>query len=291
MATRLTSFQPNSSFFFSFEIEENRVALFLNSATSRYSYWEFRPSMNRTITFVKLGSKGLDLFDFKYKKIAQIPSFPSFDFHPIRFVALKNETGNLGFYYYSPQKSKFEASFQALNTTCDLPVACKPYGICTFSNSCSCIRSDYCIEGVSSGGFCDEKGKETEMLELENVSTVLRGGDGDGSETMNVSREGCEGLCLRDCKCASALYLRNLSNGVEECYIYRLVLGVREVEKGDKDTEVRYMMKVVKGSDESNGEKGLKKWVFVVVGVIDGVIIVGVVGGVGFWMMKKRERG
>ncbi|XP_054782968.1 EP1-like glycoprotein 3 isoform X2 [Prosopis cineraria] len=176
VATRLTTSQSNSSFVYSFEIENKKVALCLNTDKLKYSYWEFKPSMNRNITYVKLGSKGLDLFDVKYKKIARIPSPRS---HPIRFLALNNETGNLGLYYYSAEKAKFAAFFHALNSTCDLPIACGPYGICTFSNACSCIQlstkesggSSECTAEIS-GGFCS--GKQAEMLELENVGSVLK---------------------------------------------------------------------------------------------------------------------
>lgn len=285
VATRLTSFQSNSSFFYSFEIESKGITLYLNTGKLRYSYWEFKPSMNRNITFVKLGSRGLDLFDVRYKKIAQIPS-QGFH-HPLRFLALKNETGNFGLYYYSPEKAKFEASFQALNSTCDLPIACRPYGICTFSNACSCIQlftkenegNSDCTEDIS-GGFCS--GKEAEMLELENVISVLK----DDLKTVNVSREECENLCLQDCKCAAALYFRNSSNGKQECYLYRLALGLKQVQEG---AGFSYMVKVPKGTGENNGPHNLKKWVFILVGAIDGLIIILIVGGLGYWMIHKRR--
>ncbi|KAF7825452.1 PAN domain-containing protein [Senna tora] len=285
VATRLTSYQSNSSFFYSFEIENKGIAMYLNTGELRYSYWEFKPSMNRNITFVKLGSRGLDLFGDNYKKIAQIPSLKGSP--PLRFLALKNETGNFGLYYYSSEKAKFEASFQALNSTCDLPIACRPYGICTFSNACSCIRlltkknkgSSDCIEDIS-GGFCD--GKEAEMLELENVGSVLK----DDPTVVNISREACEDLCLQDCKCAAALYFRNASNGVQECYLYRLVQGLKQVEEG---TGFSYMVKVPKGTGENDGPHNLKKWVFILVGAIDGLIILLIVGGVGYWMIRKKR--
>ncbi|XP_028808630.1 EP1-like glycoprotein 3 [Neltuma alba] len=285
VATRLTSSQDNSSFVYSFEIDYNRVALYLNTDKLKYSYWEFKPSMNRNITFIKLGSKGLDLFDIKCKKIARIPSPKS---HPIRFLALNNETGNLGLYYYSDEKAKFAAFFHALNSTCDLPMACRSYGICTLSNACSCIQlstkedeeSSECTEEIS-GGFCG--GKEAEMLELENVGSVLKD---DHTKMVNISKEACKNLCLQDCKCASTLYFRNTSSNVQQCYLYRLVLGLKQLEKG---TGFSYMVKVPKGTAENNGQHNLKKWVFILVGAIDGLIILIVVGGVGYWMVQKRN--
>lgn len=292
VATRLTSYSSsqqinNSSFVYSFEIEYNRVALYLNTDDNKlkYSYWEFKPSMNRNITFVKLGSKGLDLFDVRYKKIAQIPSPRKL---PIRFLAMNSQTGNFGLYYYSPDKAKFAAFFHALNKTCDLPIPCRPYGICTFSNACSCIQlSAKENEGISecneeiSSGFC--QGKEADMLELDNVQSVLKD---DHTTMVNISKEACKSFCLQDCECASTLYFRNKSSNVQECYIYKLVLGLKQVEKG---TGFSYMVKVPKGTVWNNGQHNLKKWVFILVGAIDGLIIVIVVGGLGYWMVHKRN--
>ncbi|KAL1321889.1 hypothetical protein AAHE18_14G158700 [Arachis hypogaea] len=248
VATRLTSFQSNSSLFYSFEIEENRVALYLNS-------------------------------EIQSNRI-----------HPLSFLALKNDTGNFGLYYYSPEKANFQASFQALNSTCDLPIACRPYGICTFSNSCSCIQilskddseiSSDCSSAVS-GSFCD--GKQAEIIELDNVSSVLKG----VPKMVKISKEECGNLCLEDCKCASALYFRNASTNVEECYIYRLVLGLKQVDKG---TGFSYMVKVPKGSGrnhEKHNNNNVKRWVLILVGVVDGVIILVIVGGFGYWLVKRR---
>lgn len=282
VATRLTSFQSNSSLFYTFEIENNRVALYLNSGNLRYSYWEFHPSMNRSITYVKLSSRGLVLFDVKYKKMAEIQS-PGIQ--PLRFLALKNDTGNFGLYYYSPERAKFEASFQALNSTCDLPIACRSYGICTFTNSCSCIQlltkegSTDCSDDTS-GGFCN--GKQAEMLELDNVSSVLKG----VPKMVNISKEACANLCLQDCKCAAAIYFRNASTDSAECYLYILVLGLKQVDKG---TGFSYMVKVPKGTGRSHERHNVKRWVLLVVGVVDGLIILLLIGGFVYWLVKRRS--
>lgn len=289
VATRLTSSRSNSSLFFSFEIENNKIALYLNSGKLRYSYWEFQPSMNRSISYVKLSSKGLSLFDVKYKKIAQVPSQNGK--HQIRFLALKNETGNIGFYYYSSEKGQFETTFQVLNNTCDLPFACKPYGICTFSNTCSCIEiltnenkgstsSGDCSKGLS-GNFCS--GEQAEMLELDNVSSVLKG----APQMVNINKEACENSCLEDCKCVAASYFRNSSTeATTECYLYRLVLGLKQVEKG---TGFSYMIKVPKGIGRNHQQHGLKRWIFVTLGVVDGFIVLILVGGIGYWLIKRRS--
>ncbi|GLT45523.1 hypothetical protein SLA2020_193500 [Shorea laevis] len=288
VATRLTSFPSNSSTFYTFEIQHNRVALYVNSGDLNYSYWEFKPSKDRNITFAELGSKGLLLFNEKHKKIAQILSQIS---QPVRFLALGNQTGNLGLYFYSPEMGRFEASFQALNRSCDLPLACKPYGICTFSNTCSCVRlltkedqnhedlSSGCNEGIS-GGFCVKTPMETlEMLELNGVSSILR----DAPRRVNVSKEECSNSCLDDCECAAAMY----SSILQECFLYRMVVGVKQVER---ESGLSYLVKVPKGSQGNHSKHNVKKWVLVLVGVVDGLIILLVLGGVAYYLIRKRKR-
>uniref|UniRef100_A0A803QF87 Uncharacterized protein n=1 Tax=Cannabis sativa TaxID=3483 RepID=A0A803QF87_CANSA len=233
VATRLTSFPSNSTSFYSLEIKNNKIGLYLNSGDSSYSYWEFKPSMNRNLTFMALSSKGLELFNDQGKKIAQIRS-RKYD-PPLRFLALGNKTGNLGLYFYSPSKAQFEASFQALNTTCDLPLACKPYGICTFSNACSCIRllKEEEEEGVGSG--------------CEDVKSVLRDYDHD--------------------------YRRG---------------GLKQVDRG---SGMSFLVKVPKGSTTSgtHGKSNVKKWVVILVGVVDGMIILLVFGGVAYYLIRKKR--
>ncbi|PSS17681.1 G-type lectin S-receptor-like serine/threonine-protein kinase [Actinidia chinensis var. chinensis] len=279
--THLTSFPANSTSFFSFEIQQDKIALYLNAGKLKYSYWEFKPSDNRNITFIQVGSKGLNLFGDKYTKIARIPSRR---LEPLRFLALGNETGNLGLYYYSPDNAKFEASFLAINTTCDLPWACKPYGICTLSDVCSCIRfitRDGMNSGCSNGTsekFCGKK--NAEMVELTGVTTVLRG----PLAKANVSKEKCGSLCLDDCNCVASLY----SNLELECFVYGLVIGVKQVGWG---SGLSYMVKVPKGSGGQNGKSsGLKKWVLVVVGVADGLIIVLVLGLLYYYVIHKGRK-
>ncbi|EXB42386.1 PAN domain-containing protein [Morus notabilis] len=282
VATRLTSFPTNSTSFYSLQIENNRIAVYLNIGKLNYSYWEFKASKNRNITFIELGSKGLMLFNDKHKKIAQIPSHV---FQPLRFLALGNRTGNLGLYFYSPSKAQFEASFQALNTTCDLPLACKPYGICTFSNACSCIREDGVGSNCDGGfprGFCGGEGNGVEMLELKDVSSVLR----VAPKRVNVSKEECEKLCLDDCRCASAAF----SSGAKDsqvCFLYEFVGGLKQV---DRRSGMSYMVKVPKGTHGVHEKSNVKKWVLILVGIVDGFIILLVLGGLGYYLVRKRKR-
>lgn len=286
VATRLTSFPSNSTSFYTLEIKNNKIALYLNSGNSNYSYWEFKPSKNRNITFIELGAKGLVLFNDQNKKIAQIRSQV---LEPLRFLALGNKTGNMGLYFYSPSKAQFEASFQALNTTCDLPLACKPYGICTFSNTCSCIRLLTKDEGIGSdcnggfqGGFCGG-GNEVEMLELQDVRSVL----GDDTSRVNVTKEECLQLCLGDCKCAAASF-SSASKDSQACFLYRFVGGLKQVDRG---SGMSFMVKVPKGTTRgAHGRSNVKKWVLILVGVVDGLIILLVLGGIGYYLIRKRRR-
>ncbi|KAJ4841466.1 hypothetical protein Tsubulata_015687 [Turnera subulata] len=289
VATRLTSFTSNSSTFYSFEIQRSKLLLYLSFGKRNYSYWEYKPPNNRNITFVELGAKGLEVFGDEYSQIAQIPSSRSTQ--PLRFLALVNRTGNLGLYFYSPENGTFEAAFQALTTTCDLPLACRPYGICTFSNACSCIRlstkedgagSD-CNEGFS-GGFCGNG--PVEMLELNGATSVLR----PASKRVNVSKEACEDFCLRDCDCLAALFSSGMASGsnLRECFLYAVVMGIKQTERGI--TGMTYMVKVPKGTHLSHGKSGVKKWVLVMVGVVDSLIILLVFGGLGYYLIHRRRK-
>ncbi|CAH2064372.1 unnamed protein product [Thlaspi arvense] len=277
VATQLTSFPKDSTLFYSFEVLRDKIALFLNlNKLKKYSYWEYKPKENRTVNFVRLGSKGLDVFDDNSHRIGRIEQ------PLIRFLAIGNKTGNLGLYSYKPEKGKFEASFQAVSKTCDLPVACKPYGICTFSESCSCIKiasdgdcnSNEEEEGLSMKRLCDH-----EMVELEGVTTVLR----NGTEARNVSRERCQELCKKDCECRAASY--TVSGG--RCVMYGVVMGVKEIERV---SGMSYMVKIPKGVRLSDEKPNVRKWVVGLVGGIDAFVILLLLSGFGFYYIRKRRK-
>lgn len=263
--TRLTSFPVNSTFFYSMEIQHDKIALFLNFNKSKYSYWEYHPSTNLNITFVQLTSTGLEIFNGS-RRFDQIKSTAR---EPLRFLSLQNSTGNLILYHYSQERQKFEASYQALGFTCDLPLACKPYGICTSSGSCSCIRLD---------GLRPDCG-EAEMLELEGVVSVLK------SVGYSVgSKQECAELCLDDCGCVAAQYDAELG----ECFTYNMARGIKQVERGGR---VRYMVRVARGTNHGQVRgSGLKKWVLIVVIVVDAFVIFLVLGGVGYYLIWRRRK-
>ncbi|KAL3536593.1 hypothetical protein ACH5RR_005054 [Cinchona calisaya] len=287
--TRLTSFiSNNSTIFYSFEIQYDKIVLSLNSGKWKYSYWEFQPYGEQNITYIELTSKALEIFNGKFQKVAQITSE---QLQPLRFLALGNTTGNLGLYYYSSEKQGFQASYQALNGTCDLPLACKPYGICTFSQACSCIRlitkegGSLCSTDGISEGLCG--GNQAEIVELQGVTSILRG----VPSKVNISKEACANLCLDNCTCVAALYisLTEADSNLQQCFLYGLVRGVKQVERGSTTS---YLVKVPKGThDQIHGKSsGLKKWIVIVIGVVDGFIIFIVLAGIGYYLIQKRRK-
>lgn len=283
--TRLTSFPVNSTLFYSMEIQDDKIELFLNFGKWKYSYWEYLPSGKKNITFVQLTSYGLAIFNGTHK----FDQIKSTEPEPIRFLTLENTTGNLRLYHYSEEIGKFEASYQALNFTCDLPLACKPYGICTSSGSCSCTRlvekerfqSDCSKENFD--GLCGKS--QAEMLELQGVISVLK----SVSYKDNVGKQECAEFCLDDCTCVAAQYVEDEDGrNSGDCFMYKIARGIKKV---DRDSRVTYMVKVPKGTNHGHGRNsGLKKWVIIVVIVVDGFIILLVLGGLGYYIIRKRRK-
>ncbi|KAF9599497.1 hypothetical protein IFM89_038591 [Coptis chinensis] len=288
ISTHLTSFYNNSILFFSFEIQKNKIALYLNAGTLKYSYWEFRLPNNRDITFAQLGSRGLKLFDGNFRKFAQILSTRH---EPLRILTIGENTGNLKFYHYSPYNGTFEESYEAIHTTCDLPLACGPYGVCTFHNRCTCIqfsrkvyrREPNCNEAFSSE-FCTSR-SPVEMVEIMGVDSILS----IPPQRVNVSKQECLKLCIHDCKCAAVLYsVTGTATIFKECFHYGLVRGVKQVKQG---TGLSYLVKVPKGLGRNNRKKStVKRWLLLVGGVVDGLIILLLVGGFGYYIFVVRRR-
>ena len=118
------------------------------------------------------------------------------------------------------------------------------------------------------------------MLEIDNISSVLK----NVTRVVNITKKACENLCFQDCKCAAALYFGNASTDEAECYIYRLVLGLKQVKKG---TGFSYMVKVPKGTIKNHERHNVKRWVLIVAGGVDGLIVLLLVGGFGYWLAIK----
>ncbi|KAI3507304.1 hypothetical protein L1887_22244 [Cichorium endivia] len=263
VGTKLISLPTNSDSFYSFEIHREKLALYLNSGNFKYSYWEFKPMQPRKISFIRLASNGLQLFNDESHKIAQIPSKR---LQLLRFLAIENTTGNLGLYYYSATTTKFEASFQALRNKCDQPNICKANDICTLSKECSSLE----IEGFSRN-FCGNS--RVDMKEIRGAISILKD---ENKKMENTTRETCVASCLDDCTCVGALF----TSGNRECYLYGEVKGVKEV--GD-DEEVSFMVKVLKKGN------GLKRWALILIIVGDGLVLFVCLGGLCFYMFRKRR--
>ncbi|XP_024980851.1 G-type lectin S-receptor-like serine/threonine-protein kinase SD2-5 [Cynara cardunculus var. scolymus] len=280
VGTILTSLPTNdSNSYFSFEIQRKKLVLFLNSGTFKYSYWEFNPEKPVEISFVRLASNGLQIFNDESHKIAQIPSKR---LQLLRFLAVENTTGNLGLYYYSTKTMKLEASFRALRNKCDEPNFCAADEICTVSNKCSCLE----IKGYSRN-FC--RNSRVEMMEIRGAVSILRDVN---RKIVNGTRESCADSCIDDCTCVGALF----TSGNSECYLYEELRGVKEGGAGGRNGagdggrglgDVSFMVKVLKGG---KGGKTLKKWVLVLIVVGDGLVLFVCLGGIGFYMLRRRKK-
>ncbi|KAI3759930.1 hypothetical protein L1987_50317 [Smallanthus sonchifolius] len=266
--TKLTSYPTNTSSFYSFEIHQEKLALYLNSGKFKYSYWEFNPKKPENISFIRLATNGLQLLNNNRHKIAQIPSKR---LKVLRFLAIDNATGNLGFYYYSTTTRKLEASFQAPRNKCDQPNFCKVNEICTFSNKCSFLK----IEGFT-GHFCEAS--RGNMKEIRNATSVLRD---ENNKIVNATKESCAGSCVKDCTCVGALF----TSEYRECYLYGEIRGMKWVDNVGEG--MSFMVKVLEG--EKNGN-GLKKWELILIVVVDGIVLFVCLGGMCFYMLWKRKK-
>ncbi|KAJ0520706.1 putative non-specific serine/threonine protein kinase [Helianthus annuus] len=265
--TKLTSPSKISNSSYSFEIHQQKLALYFNSEKFKYSYWEFNPKKPENISFIQLATNGLHLFNYNNHKFAQIPCKR---LKLLRFLAIDNATGNLGFYYYSNTTRKFETSFQALRNKCDQPYFCKRNEICTFSNKCSCLPN----EG-SLGNFC--RNSRSNMKEARNITIVLRN---ENWKIVNMTKESCKHSCRKNCTCVGALFERENS----ECYLYGEIRGMKEVDNVDEKTS--FMVKVLEGEKNKNG---LRKWELILIVVVDGIVLFVCLGGMGFYMLWKRK--
>ncbi|XP_047333824.1 EP1-like glycoprotein 3 [Impatiens glandulifera] len=294
VATRLTSFPTNStSLSFSFDIERQKIALYLNSAAnsnsnSKYPFWEFRPSQNRNLTFIKVSTQGLDIFDDRGKKISQIQSQR---LEPIRFLALDNKTGSLGLYYYSTADGNFKAAFRVPNSTCDLPLACRPYEICTLTNVCS---SSF-INNNNNRSSCNAASRDdVKMVELRKVWSVIRGIPADTN--VSSSKDRCAQTCINNCKCAAALYNATSSRG-GACFVYEFVRGLKELDLTTPlmaTNKLTYMVKLRKEDTtvgKASSSSAFKGWVLALVGATDALVLLLLFLGILYYccVLSKRR--
>ena len=270
----LTSAAISSPIYYSFEIHSNKLGLYLNIEDQKYSYWELKLFSNASISFVRLGSRGLKLFNKNLRKIGQIPATGE---QAVRFLAL-TRTGNLELYYASKTYNNqivFESSYQAVHDFCDLPLPCGLFGICTRSMNSTCLYLPK--EQRDHNLYCDESyNSEMQMVELGGVDTVLR----MAAPVTNSTEDECVSSCMEDCSCAAALYAE------QECFHYGLVAGAKKVGRG---AESSYWVKVLKDTGEQHGiSSSLVKKILVLGEWVNVIAICCILGGLLYWILQIR---
>lgn len=260
--------------YYSFEVHSDKLALYLIFKDQKYLYWELKPPSNASISHVRLGSRGLKLFNRKSKKIGQILA-P--DQEKVRYLAL-GITGNLQLYYASKSYTNmivFESSYEAIQNVCDLPLPCGLYRVCTFSYNSTCLDMPRMEGGYT--GFCDNSyNSEMQMVELQGADTVLR----TDRSRKNSTKEECVSSCMDDCLCAAALHTK------QECFQYGLAAGAREARGR---AESSYWVKVPKDTDEHGISSRLVN-IFLLLGEIVNIIaICCILGGIWYWILRIRQ--
>ncbi|ONK77087.1 uncharacterized protein A4U43_C02F2970 [Asparagus officinalis] len=268
-STRLTTPVTSSpAFFYSLEIRSSKLTLCLNFEDQKYSYWEFKPQRKANISFIRLGSRGLKLFNRNSTKIGQILET---DGKAVRFLALE-KTGNLKLYHARKSYTNlivFESSYQAIDNFCNLPLPCGFSRVCTRNINSTCLDLP---ETQKYSGFCDRSFK---MVELEGVDTVLR----KPSQMNNLTKDECSSSCTEDCSCAAALYAK------QKCYHYGLIAGAREVGRG---SESSFWVKVEKGRHGIS--TSLMNKILLIGEVANVLAICCIVGGILYWVLKIRQK-
>lgn len=195
----------------------------------------------------------------------------------MRFLSLGSK-GNLGLYYYSTARGKFEASFKALRF-CDLPLSCGPCGVCSSStNTCKYLQLSRMENNNIGTSFCGDSASKVVMEEIKGVDSVLR----PPFPKANLSLEECLGSCLEDCSCAAAFYMER------ECFLYELVGGLREVENGSRFS---YWVKVQKEKTRVHGvSSSLLTKILILGGVIDGLALFLIMWGLLYYFCKIHKK-
>lgn len=276
----LTAFPTNSSEFYSFEIIQEKIVAYINWRNNKYSYWQLKPHGNRTIGFIRLGLKGLKIFNQDSHKIAQILSDGT---EPIRLFTIRID-GNLGFYHYSMNLRKFKPSYTLLNL-CDLPLACGLYGICSSQNTCIYLQPRSIIEKINDifatgmyNGICEIFETAVEMVQIKGVETILR----SPFAIFNISEESCVTSCKENCSCDSVVY----SDKDRRCFQFRLVAGAREVygENGRS-----FWVKMPKEKIHGASNDTVKKFVMIG-GVIDLIAILIIIAALIYYCFGVRNK-
>ncbi|KAL6853756.1 hypothetical protein ACP4OV_019785 [Aristida adscensionis] len=287
-ATKMTS----SAAFFSFELDGDKIAAYVNLGEGRYSYWELAPRANETMASASLdGTAGLRMLDTHGATVARIS--PPANTPPVSYLALGGD-GNLGMYFYEAHHQKFRASYMALEF-CELPLSCGAGEVCSAPGRCEhlAVYADgpAGAAGNATGGDddpCRGTGVDECMVHLRGVTTVLR----DASPAVtNVTKHRCVELCARSPSCRAALYAVTADDGAATvaavdrgvCSHYTVAAGAREVTGGDSHHRYSYWVKLRargggrrggEGDDDGEGFHGTVSKILMVCGAIDVVCAV-----------------
>ncbi|OEL35080.1 hypothetical protein BAE44_0003899 [Dichanthelium oligosanthes] len=268
--------------FYSFELDDDKIATYIHVRDASYSYWELAPTANRTMASARLDGSGLKMLDAQGMLVAQIS--PPVKKTPLSFLALGGD-GNLEMYYYDAQHQKFRVSYKALGL-CELPLSCGIHEVCSAAGKCkdfSAYADRPARAGNASSGPCYGAGGEACMVHLRGVTTVLR----TASPLANVTLRQCVVQCASNLSCNAALYVKgNASVAAADrgvCSHYTLTAGAREVTDGRRH---RYSYWVKKFSaaaggggdgddvDDGDSSPGMLGKILMVCGAIDVVCAV-----------------
>ncbi|KAK3165829.1 hypothetical protein QOZ80_1AG0038320 [Eleusine coracana subsp. coracana] len=246
--------------FYSFELDGDKIAAYVNLGESKYSYWELAPDANNTImASARLDGSGLKMLDTQGMTVAQIT--PPVKKPPVSFLALE-EDGNLRMCYYEARHQKFKASYRALGF-CELPLACGIGEVCSAAGKCSdvSVYAEKPTRGGNSGSdsssICSgANGGDACMVHLRSVNTVLRT---VSPAAANVTLRQCVEQCEHDLSCDAALYVTDDGDDIATtehgvCSHYTLVAGAREVIGGSR--RFSYWMKLHVNVGDGGGSGG-----------------------------------
>ncbi|GLJ35772.1 hypothetical protein SUGI_0718360 [Cryptomeria japonica] len=149
-----------------------------------------------------------------------------------------HSNGHVFFYSFERETKKsvhdYLSSFTSALGTCDYPIICGDYGICT-DGQCSCPKGSNDFSQIdasrpdlgcfpSSPVICPEKHKMNstknyQILEQDHVSYFTYDW-GNASVPGLVPREECKALCLKNCFCKAAFFRYDISDNYSSGYCY-----------------------------------------------------------------------
>ncbi|KAJ7294556.1 hypothetical protein O6H91_22G067600 [Diphasiastrum complanatum] len=159
----------------------------------------------------------------------------SFDGNLVTWVVFSNEGLN------------WQKQFQALNSLCDYPNGCGPYGLCRGNPSqCTCPSplqqlnaSDQTQGCLQPSRLCEANVTDQQFLNLTGVDYISNkfsvDFDQQVNNPVNLTLEECASLCWNNCSCAGAFYYNDNSSS---CY---LVAGLRTMTETADATRLAFI--------------------------------------------------